>query len=206
MKKTIMTLGAFAAIAGSSSAALYITAIVDPDVDFNARVMEIYVEGTEDLSNYDLQRAANDPVFDETFNLSGTFTDQFVYIVNDDTAFDSVFGSGFAPTIESGSMTGTGNDGFRIVLDGTNTVVDVVGEGGTNNYNDSYLYRNDNTGPDTAWIAANWTIPGNGTLDSLDEAGTAAAVPLGTFTPVPEPSSAALLGLGGLALILCRRK
>ena len=113
MKQQLFVLFASATI---TQGAVYITTIVDPDVDFNARAIEIYVSGTEDLGNYDLQRAANSAPFDETFSIpSGTYTDQFVYLVLNDAAFDSVFGAGVGPTIQLGALTGTGNDGFRIV-------------------------------------------------------------------------------------------
>ncbi|MEN8775134.1 MAG: hypothetical protein ABF379_17055 [Akkermansiaceae bacterium] len=192
----------------TSSGAIFITTIVDPDVNFSARAIEIYVSGTEELSNFDLQRAANSAPFDETFSLpSVSFTDQFVYIVSNETAFETVFGAGLGPTIQLGAITGTGNDAFRIVADGTDDVIDVVGEGGTNIYNDSFMSRNDNTGPDITWTAASWDIPGNGTLDGLTEAETAATVPFGTFTTaaVPEPSSALLGSIALLGLLRRRR-
>ena len=189
-----------------SNAAITITTIVDPDVDFNARAIEIYVTGTVDLGNYDLQRAANSSPFDETFNLpAGTFTDQFVYLVNDDAAFDTVFGAGVGPTIVLGAITGNGNDAFRIVDDGTNNVIDVVGEGGSSIYLDSFMSRNSGTSADTTWNAANWNIPGNNTLDGLTEAETAAAVPFGTFVAIPEPSTTLLGGLALLGLLRRRR-
>lgn len=190
-----------------SQGAIYITTIVDPNVLFSARAIEIYVSGTEDLGNYDLQRAANSAAFDETFNLpSGSYTDQFVYLVSNDSSFDTVFGVGVGPTIQLGSASGTGNDGFRIVEDGTNNVVDVVGEGGSNIYQDSFMSRKNNTGPDSVWTIANWELDGNNSLDGLDEAGTAAAVPFGTFTvAVPEPSTALLGGIALLGLLRRRR-
>lgn len=190
-----------------SQGAIHITTIVDPNVLFSARAIEIYVSGTEDLGNYDLQRAANSAAFDETFNLpSGIYTDQFVYLVSNDSSFDTVFGVGVGPTIQLGAASGNGNDGFRIVEDGTNNVVDVVGDGGSNIYQDSFMSRKNNTGPDSVWTIENWELDGNNSLDGLDEAGTAAAVPFGTFTvAVPEPSTALLSGLALLGLFRRRR-
>ncbi|OUV17362.1 MAG: hypothetical protein CBC46_02460 [Verrucomicrobiaceae bacterium TMED86] len=190
-----------------SQGAIYITTIVDPSVLFSARAVEIYVSGTEDLGNYDLQRAANSAAFDETFNLpSQTYTDQFVYLVSNEGSFNTVFGAGVGPTIQLGAASGNGNDGFRIVEDGTNNVVDVVGDGGSNIYQDSFMSRKNNTGPDSVWTIENWELDGNNSLDGLDEAGTAAAVPFGTFTAaVPEPSTALLGGLALLGLFRRRR-
>jgi hypothetical protein len=207
MKKILFSLVAAGLLVTSAQAQIIITGIVDPDVDFNARAIEIYVQGTVDLADFTLQRAANSTPFDESFtNLSGTFTDQFVYITSDAAAFNTVFGISGANVVENGAITGTGNDAFRFVPDSnTSTVIDVVGLGGDNIYNDSYMYRNNGTTADTAWNASNWSIPGNGTLDSLDEAATAAAVPFGTYV-IPEPSSFLLFGAGLGALAYLRRK
>ena len=181
---------------------LVITGIVDPDVDFNARGIELYISGTEDLSDYTFQRSANGGSFGSDRTLSGSFTNQFVYVVFDTTAFNTVFGISGSNVISTNTVTGTGNDAFRFINTATSSVVDVVGDaGGSNIYNDSFMYRNNNTGPDGAWAPTNWNIPGNGELDGLDAAATSAAVPFGSFSAVPEPTSFLMFGtlvMGGL--------
>ena len=75
----------------------------------------------------------------------------------------------------------------------------------TDTYADSYMYRKDSTGPDGAWVSANWTIPGNLELDGLDAAGHTAAIPFGTYA-IPEPSTILLMGLTGLAAFAALRR
>ncbi|TWT96170.1 hypothetical protein Pla108_32570 [Botrimarina colliarenosi] len=193
----------------TTKADLVVTGIVDPDVDFNARAIEVYINGTVDLSGVTLQRAANSAAYDENFSLTGTFTDTFVYFVANASAFNSVFGISGSNVIVSGAITGNGNDGFRFV-DSTSTVVDAVGEGSsTNLYLDSYMYRVSETGPDGGFVPANWSIPGNNILDGLTAAQTRAAVPFGTYTiaPIPEPTAALCGSLlaGVLGLTVARR-
>ncbi len=106
--------------------------------------------------------------------------------------------------------TGT-SDGNQIVAEfvANRVTFGVLGEDGTGNpweHLDSWAYRNNDTTADGTFVIGNWTIPGANSLDGMDAAGINAAVPFGTFSIVPEPSSTALLGLGGLALILRRRK
>jgi len=152
--------------------------------------------GTVDLSSYTIDRYANGSgsITDMT-SLSGTYTDEFVYVVNNqhDAAFTSAFGNSgdFANRIFGNNILGTGDDAFSLAQGGT--IIDVVG--GTigtsfNNYQDSWLYRNDNTGPDGAWVAGNWMNVGTtDALDGLSLAQMGAAVPFGTYqTTPPGPS------------------
>ena len=149
------------------------------------RAVELYVSGTVDLSGYALQRYANGGTDPVAIALSGTYTDAFVYVVNNAADFAEAFGAegGFGNLIVSGSISGNGNDAFALARDGQ--VLDVVGGaiGGPdpNIYQDSYLYRKDNTLPTGNWTAEHWQMPGNDVLDGLTAAEIGAAVPFGTY-------------------------
>ena len=149
------------------------------------RAVELYVSGTVDLATYTLDRYSNGGTTPTSIALSGTYTDAFVYVVNDAAAFGEAFGAagGFANLIVSGSVSGNGNDAFALVAAGT--IVDVVGGpiGGPAEdiYLDSYLYRKENTAPTGAWSAADWNIPGNDVLDGLTAAEIGTTVPFGTY-------------------------
>lgn len=150
------------------------------------KVIELYVVGTADLSNYTMERSSNGDPFDISFSLSGTYTDQFVYLIGTGHApeFEAIFGTtgDYANVIESGTVSGNGDDGFRILLNGT--VIDQVWTEDTgDSYRDGYWYRNNETGPDAGWDPNNWTASGNDALDGLDEAGIRANTPFGTYMP-----------------------
>jgi len=111
----------------------------------------------------------------------------------------------------------TSGDSYKLTLyassDGTDTLLpfDVNGETATFTDNfasyagegESYFVEGKNYVTVTAEADGNGEIVIQGTLKSGYNRGSLAGV---QFTTVPEPSSAALLGLGGLALILRRRK
>lgn len=193
-----MLAATFTCASAPTAAEVTITGILDGTLSGGApKVIELYVSGTEDLGFYDLERAANGGSFGSATPLSGTYTDAFVYLVGsggDGVAdFEEVFGTAgdFANIAlgGSGTVSGNGNDGFRIVEAGGGPVVDQVWEENSSSvYTDSYMYRLDATGPDAGWVADNWSIPGNNLLDGLDTAGIAAAVPFGTYEPSEDGS------------------
>ena len=152
------------------------------------KAIELYIDGTVDLSDYTLWKSSNGGAFGQVATLSGTYTNEFVYLTNDATQFSNVFGSSgdFANVFVDSDVNGNGDDGFQIRDSGGTIVIDQIWQEDTTYiYLDSFMYRNDQTGPDGGWVSANWFIPGNNVLDGLDAAGIAAAVPFGTFSYGP---------------------
>jgi len=200
-----------AAIAGSASADVIITGIIDGDLSGgNPKAIELYVDGTVDFTGFDLFRSSNGNAFGAAGGMDalGTITDSFVYLVGNGasglTSFQSVFGNSgdFANTFSMGNVTGNGNDGFQI-LDASSAVLDQVWQAdGTSYYADSYMYRVDGTGPEGAvWTASNWTV---GSVEDMNAEQTGIATPFGTYQ-VPTPGAMSLLAMGGLVSTRRRR-
>ena len=210
--KKILTATTTSFILASSMSAesITITGIVDPST-YQARAVEMYIDGTVDLSAYTLQRSSNGSNnFSTNLTLSGTYTDSFVYVANSST-FSTVFGSSgdFANLITNGNITPTGNDAFRLVDEATKTtVIDIIGDptNSTSIHQDGWMYKNDGVGNIVSYDSSAFTFSGNNALDNLTNAQTAAAVPFGTYV-VPEPSTYALLaGMFALASVMLRRR
>ena len=170
------------------------------------RAVELYVSGTVDLSAYSINRYSNGGTSATGGNaatLSGTYTDEFVYAVRTQPEFVQVFGNSgdFANVIIVGDAAqGTGDDVYT--LESAGSIVDqaggVIGVR-TDVYNDSWLYRNDNTGPDGDWVPANWmNVDQNDALIGQDAAGIAAMVPFGTYATTPPGSSVSASANGNL--------
>ena len=177
------------------------------------RAVELYVQGTVDLSTYTIVRYANANTEGQAIGLEGTYTDAFVYVVNGTEEFAEAFGvaGDFNNLIASGTISGNGNDAFTLEREGT--IIDQVGGDigdDTSIYQDTYLYRNDGTGPDGGWVPGNWNTPDEDLLDNLTLPEIGAAVPFGTYTvgaisrsitvtgtPLAEPDSA-----GGFTITL----
>ncbi|OIQ30026.1 MAG: hypothetical protein BM564_04465 [Bacteroidetes bacterium MedPE-SWsnd-G2] len=158
-----------------------ITMVVDgPCSGGNPKVVEIYADGAVDFALYSIQNQtnANTGDFGNTQDLSalGTVTDGFVYITTGGSA-DGI-ASDFptidaGTTLESNTVNINGDDRIRLILNSDLSVVDQFGvsdtdgSGSTWEYLDSYAKRVDGTGPDGAFIEANWTFGGANTLDGL---------------------------------------
>lgn len=186
-KKSLLLPLAALVMSSSLSAEVIITAIVDGDLPGgNPKAIELYVVGTEDLANYTIEKSSNGGEFGSSNTLEGVYTDQFVYITNnsgDNPSFADVFGTegDLSNIIIWSNANGNGDDGYRI-LDADSNVIDQVWTEDTSDiYKDSFMYRNDTTGPDAGWVQDNWDIPGNAFLDGMDAAEHAAAIPLGTY-------------------------
>lgn len=188
MKKIYTVIALLSFAVGNSQ--IVITGLMDGDLSGgNPKVVELYINGTIDLSEYSLWRSSNGGDFTFEFDLSGTFTDRFVYLGGTSNGgqaqFEAVFGTSgvFSDVIFNNDVNGNGDDGFQIVKKSDSSVIDQVWTTDTNDsYKDSYMKRNNDTGPDGAWVAGNWTLAGNGALDGTDAANHATAFAAGTYS------------------------
>lgn len=141
------------------------------------RFVELYVEGTLDVSNLALQ-------FQDSFGSfwygstsigSGTITDSYLYVVGSIEAFDREFpGVRNTQNTVLGFIANTVFGGNKIRLVDTTTdpetVIDVYGFDGVNgeneswNYFTSYAKRNNGEGPSTIFEESKWDIKPKDTL------------------------------------------
>lgn len=178
-KQLLFSLLALFFYLNSYSQNVRITAMVEGDCPTGSiapRVIELYVEGTVDVTNLRIQfQFASAPNW--TLNTTigaGEYTDTFLYLVNDIDAFDENF-----PDIRTPSNTtfGTiissveGGDKVRLV-DGSNddAVIDIFGFDGQNgenttwNFSNSYVKRNPGSGPSEIFTESEWDIKPKNTL------------------------------------------
>jgi hypothetical protein len=157
------------------------------------KVIELFVTGTENLSDYEVWRSLNGAPFGSgtgsISTMSGIYSNTFVYLVKTDhvSAFHDVFGSEgiYAHVVPMGIINGNGNDGFQVRLKAGSVIIDQVWyENAEYSYEDSYWYRKNGTGPDGGWLSSAWETPGNGALDGLDQEGLQAMVPFGTYAMI----------------------
>lgn len=205
--RSLLTFSVLFCTLALSAQEVIITGIIDGTGSGGTpRAVELYINGTVNLNGYSLDRYANTnaSVTDATA-LSGTYTDEFVYVINSAhlADFTAVFGNAgdFANRISGTNLFGNGNDAF-VVSQGATIIDQTGGEigagSGTDIYEDSYLYRNDNTGPDGGWVAGNWSTPGNDVLDGLSFAEMGNTVPFGTYQSTPPGPSVAIASAGDL--------
>lgn len=191
-KKELLILGWMLGLATwPTHGEVIITSVLDGTLTGGCpKAIEIFIAGTEDLSEYEIWRSLNGAPFGSgtgaISSLTGVFSDTFVYLVKTDHAgvFADVFGNEgiFENVVLLGIISGNGNDGFQIRDKATGSVVDQVWtEDFNDSYRDSYWYRKHGTGPDGGWDPSSWETPGNDALDGLDEAGLRASVPFGTY-------------------------
>lgn len=178
-----------------------LTAFIDgPCTGGYPKVCEIYASGTVDFTQYSAQNQTNaNTTWGATLDLTplGTRTNEYVYIIltggNTSIAtaeFPSITASN---SIENNVMNLNGDDRLRIINTSTTAVIDqfgvsdVDGTGTSWEWLDTYAKRNNGTGPDGAFVEANWTFGGINLFDT--GAGTCTGgtqlqqiVPLGTFT------------------------
>lgn len=218
MKKLfLLSLATLLSTFSNASADLVMTGLIDgPLTGGTPKAIEFYaLADIPDLSIYNLELVSNANTPAGTaggIDLSGSLTaGQFYYVASEAPEFTNVFG--FAPNITNSEANHNGDDDFYLYrnglvhdvwsdspgIDNTGTVTDIL---------DSWAYRLDNTGPSATFNAAEWTIAPVDSLDGLNAQQTAAAVPFGTYSAqaIPEPTSAALIGLGLVGIGLVRRR
>lgn len=161
------------------SQSVRITAIVEgncPTGDTAPRVIELFVSGTVNVTNLKIQfqfASATNWVLNNNIGV-GYYTDTFLYVTHDITAFDNNF-----PGIRTASNTtiGTiisnveGGEKIRLVdSSNNNQVIDIYGIDGQNgentswNFSNSYVKRNSNMGPNATFNELEWTILPKNTL------------------------------------------
>lgn len=200
--KKIYFIGAFLASVMSFGQNPIITAIIDgPCTGGLPKVCEIYANGTVDFTQFTFQNQTNaNTTWGANLALTplGTRTNEFVYVILTGTPANLSLATNEFPSItasnsiESNTMNLNGDDRVRIINTATSSVIDqfgvsdVDGTGTTWEWLDTYAKRNNGTGPDGAFVQANWTI---GPIDNLDGDGTCngqpalqTIVPLGQFT------------------------
>lgn len=182
-----------------------LTGIIDGDLSAagqggNPKAIELYVNGSVDISGYQLDRTNGDNTF--TFPAGSTFTNEFVYVVNTIGVdlFEAAFGTtgDFANLFSSGAIAGNGDDPYQL-LNASGTILDQTGGPliTVNNYRDGHRYRVNNTGPDAGWVEANWS-GGNNTLDGQPITAYASITGFGTYTTTPPGPAVTVTGNGNL--------
>jgi hypothetical protein len=182
-----------------------LTALVDgPCPGGLPKMCEIFAKGTVDFTQFSFQNQTNaNTTWGTGANLLdltplGTRTNEFVYVLYTGSLafatpeFPSVTA---ANSIEAAVMNLNGDDRVRIINTATSAVIDqfgvsdVDGTGTTWEWLDTYAKRNNGTGPDGAFVQANWTF---GAVDALD--GT------GTCVNATNPILQTIVGLGSYTL------
>lgn len=202
MKKTILTSALLATLAGSVSAALTIEISGTSGSSTVIYTASGSITITEAVAVNSTSTGAA-PVFDEwATTFDNNLGDMFQTDVSTDnnrtlsSAISYQLNTVEFAQIEAFDLTATntvGGDDFQIDMDGTVsypvlTIGDVISWSGSGTFTLSAETY------DTFFESGTYTAPLNGGDYVIN------------IAPVPEPSSTALLGLGGLALFLRRRK
>ena len=206
MKKFFAMMMVMAA-AAAANAGVLLTGIIDGQSS-NPKGIELYVDGTMDLTGYTVEIEANGGSdWYEGYTFSGTYSDQFIYITYNADTMTALFDSATSEnTIVDSSFNQNGNDAIRL-LDATSTVIDQLGDpsdittGFAWNYVDSFAYRVSGTTANGTFTISDWYFGG---ADLLDSGNDPATEYFGTYQ-VPEPATISLIGAGVLA-IARRRK
>jgi predicted extracellular nuclease len=193
MRKSILVVAAFMALANSATAQLRITGVIDGPLSGGLpKAIEIYVDApVADLTLFGLGSANNGGGSDGeefTFPAGSANAGDFIYVASEATGFTAFFG--FPPDYISSAANINGDDAIELFGGGGSNVIDVFGEinvDGTGQpweHLDGWTYRVDTTGPDgPLFTLGNWTFSGPNALDGETTNGTAATpFPIGTFT------------------------
>lgn len=156
---------------------LFISEVADPADNFEGRFIELYNAGVDavDFSTVVmyLSRQSNGGTTWGDVQLTGTIAAGATYVIGG-TSFATLYG--FAPDLETGILSGNGDDGYFLYAGGNHTtgtlhdaygVVDQDGTGEPWEYLDSRASRAFGVdAPNTTWTAAEWEImPGANIAD-----------------------------------------
>lgn len=221
MKKILATTGfvALMTVGGSAQADLLITGVYDAPLPGGLpKGIEVYAtENIPDLSVYGVETVGNGGVSngvpDAPLPAVSLNAGDFYYLEHGDgAAFTQWFG--FAPDFPLVPGSGVSHNGDDVLIIYESGVVhDQFGETGVDGTGtaweslDGWAYRNNGaTANGGSFVASNWYYSGPNAWDGddlVDDTGTNALssppMPIGTY--VPEPTSLALIGLGGLAML-----
>lgn len=215
MNKSLVTAGVLAAITTVSHGQMLLTGIGDGPLSGGLpKFLEIYVQSdVADLSTWSIENYNNGGVTaGTTFALTGSATaGSFIYVASEAIGFQDFFG--FAPDFTSSALNVNGDDAMLLLNNSVGTdVYGVIGTDGTGeawDYLDGWAYRvNTSTTATTNFSTGDWVFSGTNALDGEVSNGTAATpFPIGSYSPVPEPSTyVAFIGLIGLGFVLARRR
>ena len=169
-----------------------ITGVLDGDLSGgNPKCAELYVSGTVDLSSYSVNNYNNgSSSSSNTTSLSGTYTNEYVYVVKSDSAssFVSCFGSAgdFANVISGAAPNISGDD--CVVLFNGDEIVDVYGHIGVDGtgtsweQKDGFAIRLDGERPSSIFDVSGWSVDKGG-VDGLTAAQHGTTVPFGEYIP-----------------------
>ena len=149
---------------------LLISEVADPGNNSNARFVELYNYGTNDIDfsnqTWYLSRQANGNNWSDILLTGILKADSTFVVANSTSSFNSAYG--FNPDMANGNISGNGNDGYFLYKDGNHqsgTLVDAYGtvdEDGTGTlweYQDSKAVRLYTVeGASTIWIDYQWKI------------------------------------------------
>jgi len=208
MKKFVI--GTFCAalmMAASANANLIITGLGDPDGG-EGDILELYATANiADLSIYGIATANNSGSLaaSPSSTLAGGTLNagDFYYVTTDLPDFLQFFG--FSAD-EDLNLSINGNDTIGLYENGALIDRVLADADDSDVHGDGWIYRNDGSGPNTAYNASEWTIEPNSLASSNDSTNAASTTPMPVGTYVPEPTTGLLLVLGALGLGFVRRR
>lgn len=220
--------------AGSASAAhlsLGITGVFDgPLTGGLPKVVELYAfEDVADLSQWAVGSANNGGGTDgpETILSGSASKGDFLYVVDGLAEFTSYFGPTTASVFDGsfgagGAASINGDDAVEVFFDSTGAFagsevvgdtfgdINVDGSGEPWDYLDGWAYRNSLTSPTPpggVFTIAEWSFSGiNATDGDTSNATSNSPFPIGSFQPIPEPATFALMSIALCGLTTMRRR
>lgn len=150
---------------------LIISEVADPGNNANARFVEIYNTGTSDVDfsneNWYLCRQANGSSWGSDIHLTGILkADSTMVVANSTSNFNSAYG--FDPDMASGTISGNGDDGYFLYVNGghtSGTLVDAYGEINQDGTGEAWEYKDSKAvrlytvdSASSVWIANQWRI------------------------------------------------
>jgi hypothetical protein len=190
MKKLYFLLFTFLITVGSFGQDLILTGVFDgPLTGGVPKVIELYVKNDiPDLSIYGVESANNGGAAagaEFTFPVEAKSAGTYIYIASEQPMFNAYFG--FDPTYVNNVANNNGDD--AVILYKNSVIEDVLGEvgvDGTGTFWDSvdgWIYRMNDTGPNTTFTQSEWTFSGIDATDTCTTNGACGSVyPIGTFS------------------------